>query len=153
MHSWLHSWQARQRHWDGGCGDLVVVGSHVLVQSHCIVHPFQHTCEQYGANPCCPHSQLETRFALCMVIQKKRKKNARVPAVRGLRRKSLDFRHVPQPRITRVFQNPRHASTMKQLSDASTGGINFGRARTVLTWRRRHFLRHIFQRRRPVEPW
>ena len=35
-------------------------------------------------------------------------------------RKSLNFRYVPKSRITRVVQNPRHASTMKQVSDGST---------------------------------
>ena len=51
-------------------------------------------------------------------------------------RKSLDFRHVPQPRITRVFQNLRNGSTMKQVCDGSTGGNNFGSARSVFSWRR-----------------
>ena len=55
-----------------------------------------------------------------------------------LRRKSLDFRHVPQPRITRVFQNPRHAGTMKHVSDGSTRGDNFGRAGDVLSWKWNH---------------
>ena len=38
---------------------------------------------------------------------------------------------LPQPRITRVFQNPRHAGTMKQVRNGSSGGDSFGRARGV----------------------
>ena len=44
-----------------------------------------------------------------------------------LRSKSLDFRHVPQPRSTRVFQNPRHTVTMKQVCDGRTSGSLFGK--------------------------
>ena len=62
-------------------------------------------------------------------------------SVRGrakLCRKSLDFRYVPERRITRKFLNPRSASKMKPVSDRDTGGNNFGRARCVLSRRRNH---------------
>ena len=51
---------------------------------------------------------------------------------------SLDFRYVAEPRIAWVFQNPSHTSTMTQVCDGSTGGNNFGRARSALTWRWNH---------------
>ena len=59
----------------------------------------------------------------------KTQQSAKAQAVHGCAAR-LDFRHVPQLRITRVFQNPRHASTMKQVCDGSIGGSNFGRGRT-----------------------
>ena len=70
---------------------------------------------------CCPHSQPETTFVFCMEIQ-----NETGPGRAKLRRKSVDFRHVPQPRITRVFQNPAHASTMKHVCDAPLAEITLG---------------------------
>ena len=74
------------------------------------------------------------------------KKSARAQGRAEQRRTSLDFRHGPQPRITRVFQNPRHASTMEQVSDGGTGGDGFGRGAKCVVVEVKSLLRHIFQR-------
>ena len=47
------------------------------------------------------------------------------PGRAKLCRKSLDFRYIPEPRFKCVFQNPRHANTMKQDSNGSTGQISW----------------------------
>ena len=58
--------------------------------------------------------------------------------MRGCAARASIFGMCQGPRIPWVFQNPKRASTMKQICDDSTGGNNFGRARTVLTWRSDH---------------
>ena len=78
-------------------------------------------------------------FAFCTVIPKTQKRCAARVWILG-----TSHNHG-----SHGFQNPRHASPMKQVCDGSTCGNNFGRARRVL----KSFLRHILQRRRLVEFW
>ena len=75
------------------------------------------------------HVSNQKMFALWTANQKHN--NPEAQAVRGCAAKASIFLHVPQ----RVFQNPMHASTMKQVGDGSTGGNNFGSARSVLSRR------------------
>ena len=91
------------------------VGEHVFLQTHCKVRLSQHTCEQYVANLCCPHSQPETESVFFMEIQIFKNPPGHKPC--GMRRKSFEFWHVPQPRFTLVFQNPRHATTIKHVGE------------------------------------
>ena len=72
--------RARKTNEKGVCGHVKMItlsvtrkplDEHVVVQTHCNVRLFQHTCEQYGANLCCPHSQQNTQ------------KSVRAQAVRG----------------------------------------------------------------------
>ena len=93
----------------------------VLVQSQCNVHQSQHTSVQYSANPCST-LPIGNKVRFLHGDLKIAKKNC-WGSGRGarLRRKSLGFRNVPQPRLTLVFQNPWHAGTMKQASDGSRG--------------------------------
>ena len=155
VRSWCESWQARKTKSEGGCGHVMnttlrvmrkPLDDHVSVQKHCNFLLFQHTCEQYGANLCRPHFQPEITFGFCTVIQ--RRKNPPRP-----RPCEAAPQEVQQPRITLVFQNLRHASTVKQICHGSTGGNSFGRARSELSRIVESFLRHIFQRRPPVEFW
>ena len=94
-----------------------------VVQTRCNV-PSQH-CEQYSANLC--RLPFPTRNVRSISNQNT---SARAQAARGCAARV--FGHVPQPQITRVFQNPKHASTMEQVCDGSTGGNNFGRARSEI---------------------
>ena len=44
---------------------------HIFVMEHCNIHLFQHTCEQYGANLCCPRFQPDITFDFCIAIPKR----------------------------------------------------------------------------------
>ena len=104
----------------------------VFVQSHCNVHLSQHF-----ASKTVQISAVHVSYQKQCSISARCSKNAKIrqgPGRARLCRKSLDFRYVP-PRIRRVFPNPRHASTIQQVSDSGTVGNNFGRARSVLSWR------------------
>ena len=97
---------------EGGCGHVKMKALSVRWK-HSDEHVFVQT---HAASSTCPNTLASNTVQVSAVQE-------------------TDFRHVPQPRITRVFQNPRHASTMNQVCDGSTGGNNFGRARSVLSLR------------------
>ena len=59
---------------------LKPLDGHVLDLKHCNVLLAQHSCEQFGANLCCPRFYPKTTLAFGIVV--------------------------PQPRITHVFQSP-----------------------------------------------
>ena len=152
VRSWRKSWQARKTTGEGGRGHVKSntqsamrkpLDEHVFVLSQCNVHQFQHICEQDGAHLCCPRCQPETTFAFCTVIQK-HKKSAKAQAVQSCAARVWIFGR---------SQTPWHANTTKQVGDRDTGGNNFGRARSVLSWRWKSFQRHILQRRRLLECW
>ena len=124
---------------------------HVLVLKHCNDILFRHICTQSGAHPCCTCFQPETMYAFCTVNQSAKIRQG--PSRARLCRKSFDVGHVPQPRITRVFQDPRHASTMKQVCNGSTCGNDLGKSTRCAVVEMKSLPRHIFQRRRPVEVW
>ena len=109
MCSWRESRRARKINGEGGCGHVQIhtlsdrrkpLDEHVFALKHCTVHLSQHICEQYDAKLCCPRFQPEITSVFCMGIHIYKNPPGRARS----RQKNFDFRHVPQPRTTRVFQ-------------------------------------------------
>ena len=86
-----------------------ILDDHVFDLKYCDARLSQHICEQYGANFCRPHSQPGTTFVFCTLNEKYNYPSGPRP-----------YEAVPQElRFFGVFQNPRYASTMKQVCDGS----------------------------------
>ena len=92
----------------------------VFFHLHCNARLSKHTHVQHGVNLCSPSFQPKTVYDFCTVNQKYFEKG---PSHARLCSKSQVFWLVPQPRITRVFLKPRHASTMKQVCMAALAEI------------------------------
>ena len=109
----------RERHVEGGRAHVKtntwsvtrkLLDERVCVQLQCSVHQFQHNFVQYDAKSLLSTSPTRNKVRF-LYGDPKTQKSARAQGRAWLYLKSLEFRHVPQPRIRRMFQNPRHAST------------------------------------------
>ena len=145
---------------ESGCGHvksntLSVVRSlrkNMFLSSHTATstHP-RAICEQCGANLCCPHYQPEIKFTVCPVPKKTRILSG--PGRARLRRKSFDF--LARPTTTNHKGVPE--SKVCELDEASLRRQHWRREPRECTKcvvvEVKSFLRHIIQRRRPVEFW
>ena len=64
-------------------------------------------------------------------------------AVRGCAARASNFATSQNNDSLKCVQTARHASTMKQICDGSTGGDNFGRARGCVVVEVKNFLRRV----------
>ena len=119
---------------------VIFLDGHVSVLKHCNDHLFRHVCEQLGANLYCLRFQPET---LCC------EPNCRSPSVRSCAARVCIF-GTSHNDATFCGLHPV-PSTMKQVSNGSIGGSDFWKSTKCVVVDATSFLRHIFQRERPVE--